>query len=66
MTVAPAPFEIDGEALAALPPEVQEEELAKLALLNRMLEANPQFRWAPHEGELQWKRPSRRSSPTAA
>jgi hypothetical protein len=38
-----------------LPAAEREEELARVAQLNAMLEANPQFRWAPHEGEHGWK-----------
>jgi phage terminase large subunit-like protein len=51
-----APFEIDVEALQALPPEVREEELAKVAILKAAMESNPLFRFVPHLGELGWKR----------
>jgi hypothetical protein len=55
MTTATAPFEIDVEALQALPPEVREEELAKVAILKAAMESNPLFRFVPHLGELGWK-----------
>lgn len=55
MTVAPAPFEVDVDAFNALPEAEQHEELARIAQLNALVEANPMYRQVPHLGELGWK-----------
>jgi hypothetical protein len=52
----PAPFEVDLDAINALPAAEREEELARVAQLNRLMESNPMYRQVPHLGELGWKR----------
>lgn len=52
----PAPFEVDLAAIMALPEGEREEEFARAAVLKRVLDENPLWRYLPHEGELQWKR----------
>lgn len=52
----PAPFEVDLHAIMALPVAEREEEFARAAVLKRVLDENPLWRYLPHEGELQWKR----------
>jgi hypothetical protein len=44
----PAPFEIDADALLALPEPERSEELAKVARLKRQLEGNPLWGYVPH------------------
>lgn len=53
--LAPAPFEVDVEALNALPAEERALELRRLEAVNAGLAANPLFRYVPHEGEKGWK-----------
>jgi phage terminase large subunit-like protein len=53
--VSAAPFEIDLDALRALPPEEQREEIARIAELKRRVERNPMWRYLPHEGEKGWR-----------
>lgn len=52
----PSPFEIDLDALRALPPDQQREELARVGAIRRLVERNPLWRWMPHEGEVGWRR----------
>lgn len=46
-----SPFEVDLEAINALPEAEREEELANVAALNRILEENPLWRYVPHDGD---------------
>jgi hypothetical protein len=55
VTLTASPFEVDLDALNQLPPGEREEERARVEQLVAMAEANPQFRWVPHEGERGWK-----------
>lgn len=43
------------EALRALPPDRQREEVARIAEIKRRLEKNPLWRYLPHEGELGYR-----------
>lgn len=49
----PGPFEIDFEAIRALPADEQREELARVAALKAFVEANPLWGYVPHQGEHQ-------------
>lgn len=51
----PTPFEVDLGAIMLLPEAEREEEFARAAVLKRVLDENPLWRYLPHEGELQWK-----------
>lgn len=47
-----SPFEVDFEAIRALPADRQREELARVALLKRYVEENPLWGYVPHEGQF--------------
>lgn len=55
MSTIPAPFEVDLGEIMLLPEEERERELGKIASLKQILEANPLWRYFPHEGERGWK-----------
>lgn len=55
----PLPLEVDLDAIMRLPPEQREEELARVRVLRKVLEANPLWRRLPHLGELGWKQQQR-------
>lgn len=56
MTDFDLPFEIDLEALLALPEDMREEAYARIQQLKRGLTGNPMWTVLPHEGELGYKR----------
>lgn len=49
------PFEVDLEALLALPDDLREEAYARIQELKRALQGNPMWTVLPHEGERGWK-----------
>jgi hypothetical protein len=51
----PTPWEIDLDALRALPPAERREAEAQAAAFKELVEANPLWRYVPHEGEVGWK-----------
>jgi hypothetical protein len=48
----PLPFEVNLDEILKLPVEEREREFANAAVLKRVIEANPLWRYLPHEGEL--------------
>src|SRR5689334_14829692 len=48
---APAPFEIDVEALNALPAEERAVEMRRIAVLKKELEGNPLWSYIPHDAD---------------
>ena len=53
---AQVPFEIDTDALMALPEAERQVELARLSALKAQIEANPLWSYVPHLGEYGFKR----------
>src|SRR4051812_23572029 len=49
------PYEIDLEALRALPDHERQEAISRLAQFKRLVESNPLWSYVPHEGEKEFK-----------
>lgn len=55
MSGTTAPFEVNVEALEALPEHEKREQFARIGRLRDIVRTNPLWGYMPHEGERQWK-----------